>query len=180
MVQVFGRVQASRGRGGGLRSVASRAANVSLSTRSARASGARRHTLDQPCRPGDEPACGPPSNLSPLAVTRPAPARSARREVGLVGKQGIGTQQAAAHVDDHRHPEPGELADRNDEVNPLTRKFDGCTFRMQPVSRADGVGVIGQEVRLVVPISRSGAPVDEQVGQPETVADLDQLAPADG
>ena len=46
--------------------------------------------------------------------------------------------------------------------------------------RADRGGVVGQACRLVVPTSRSRAPVDtSRSGQPEAVADLDQLAPAD-
>ncbi len=96
---------------GGVRKVASSAASVSLSTRKARASGARRQRCTSSAAPAMMPACGPPSSLSPLAVTRLAPPAQRRREVRLVGQQRVGLQQAAADVHDDRRAQPGELGD---------------------------------------------------------------------
>ena len=62
-------------------SVAATAASVTLSGRIARASGSRRIRAIRSARPTMSPACGPPTSLSPLNVTRSAPA--ARRSAGI-------------------------------------------------------------------------------------------------
>ena len=62
--------------------VASRAAKHSLSIRTVRASGFRRSRASRSRRPTRMPACGPPSSLSPLKVTRSTPARIASAASG--------------------------------------------------------------------------------------------------
>ncbi|MNF69469.1 hypothetical protein D3C84_513540 [compost metagenome] len=65
---------------------ASRAARVILSTRSARLSGFFLILAINSLRPTINPACGPPSSLSPLKVTMSAPSSRASRTVGSAGK----------------------------------------------------------------------------------------------
>ena len=60
--------------------VAASAASVTLSGRTARASGSRRIRAMRSARPTISPACGPPTSLSPLNVTRSARPPAARRE----------------------------------------------------------------------------------------------------
>src|SRR5690606_19523340 len=75
--RVAGSVPSPAGTGGtGPARVASSAARVSLSTRSARAKGWRRSPSTTSASPSSSPHWGPPSSLSPEAVTSVAPARS--------------------------------------------------------------------------------------------------------
>ena len=76
-------------------------------------------------RPSSRPACGPPSSLSPEAVTRSAPARSARRGVGLVGQQRMRGEQAGADVghDGHAERRPARRRDaRGEALDPEVRR----------------------------------------------------------
>ena len=57
-------------------------AMVTLSGRIARASGSRRILAIRSARPTMNPACGPPTSLSPLNVTRSAPAASRSAGIG--------------------------------------------------------------------------------------------------
>ena len=68
------------------RSTASSAARRILSRRKARFSGFRASRAIKSARPTTSPACGPPSNLSPLKVTRSAPCARASAAVGSCGK----------------------------------------------------------------------------------------------
>ena len=68
------------------RSTAANAARVSLSQRMARLSGLRRMRSMRSARPTSIPACGPPSSLSPLKVTRSAPCAIAWAGVGSAGR----------------------------------------------------------------------------------------------
>ncbi len=79
--------------GGGPLIVASRAARVSLSTRSARASGWRSRRRTRGSSPSSIPACGPPSSLSPLAVTRFAPSAREVAASGSPGSSGCGASR---------------------------------------------------------------------------------------
>ena len=63
-------------------SVAATPARVALSGRIARASGSLRSRATRSARPTISPACGPPTSLSPLKVTRSAPAARRSRGVG--------------------------------------------------------------------------------------------------
>ena len=63
-------------------SVASRAASVNLSDRTARARGSWRHAAIAALVPSRIPACGPPSSLSPENATASTPLPSASRTVG--------------------------------------------------------------------------------------------------
>ena len=65
---------------------ASSAASVSLPTRSARLSGFFLILAIRSLRPTIRPACGPPSSLSPLKVTRSAPAAIVSRTVASCGR----------------------------------------------------------------------------------------------
>ena len=113
-------------------SVASSAAMVSLSTRSARNSGCRRTRAIKSFSPAMMPACGPPSSLSPLKVTMPTPASMLWRTVGSV---------IPCSAKSTKQPEPksstsGMLTRRLSatsssreglSVKPVTLKFEGCT-----------------------------------------------------
>ena len=92
------------------------------------------------------PACGPPSSLSPLAVTRVGAVGAARVVAsGSSGSSGCGAQQAGADVGDDRHaPRPASSRPRRPRVKPVTTKFDGCTLSTNAGVRADGVGVVGE------------------------------------
>ena len=95
-------------------------ASVSLSARSARASGCAFRRSTSARRPTMIPACGPPSSLSPEKVTSAAPASMHWRTPGSSrSHDGRARQprrrlveQAGARVDDDRRAEPGELGDR--------------------------------------------------------------------
>ena len=85
-------------------------------------------------RPSTSPACGPPSSLSPLAVTSVGPGAQGRRGVRLVGQQRVGREQPEPMSTHHGHAERGQLGDGHRAVKPLTAKFDGCTLSTKPVS----------------------------------------------
>ena len=164
--------------------VASSAASVSLSARTARASGWRAIRCTRSARPSTSPACGPPSNLSPLTVTRSAPARSAVSTSGSSGSSGVGAQQPAAEVGDQRHPVLGRQrgqpvhADGGDEA--VHAVVAGMHLEQAPGLGADRAGVVAR----VGAVGRADLPQPgpgrrDEVGQPEAGADLDQLAPAD-
>ena len=152
----------SRSGGSGPRSVASSAARVSLSTRSARADGMPAQPLDQRRpRRASRPACGPPSSLSPLAVTRAAPARSAVATSGSSGSSGCGASSPRADVDD-------DAARRGRPARPTARRAgEPRTSEVGRVHLEHERGVRPDRrqrsrrrcVRLVVPTSRSRAPV---------------------
>ena len=120
--------------GSGPRSVASSAASVSLSTRSARARGWRRRRCTRSASPNTRPACGPPSSLSPDAVTRVRPARSSLVASGSAGRSGCGASSPDPMSDTTGTPSPTRSATGTDDVNPVTTKFDGWTLRIMPVS----------------------------------------------
>ena len=167
----------------GPRRVASNAARVSLSTRIARASGCRRSRANSSAAPGapsSSPACGPPSSLSPDAVTSVAPGPQRRRRVGLVGQQRVRGEQARPDVGDDRHAERRQLVDGDRRGEAGDDEVRRVHLEHEAGVRADGRRVVGAgATRLVVPTSRSRAPVGgEQVGDAEPVADLDQLAAA--
>ena len=71
--------------------------------------GWRRSRSTRSAAPSSRPACGPPSSLSPLAVTRSAPSAQRGRRVGLVRQRRVRREQAGADVDDegHRRGRPG-------------------------------------------------------------------------
>ncbi len=124
--------------GGGPVRVASSAARVSLSTRRARADGWRRSRSMSPASPNSRPACGPPSSLSPLAVTRSAPSASIDAASGSSGSAGCGANSpepmSTTSGTSRSASNPASSATLTAEVNPLTWKFDGCTFSTKPVS----------------------------------------------
>ena len=96
----------------GRRRVASSAARVSLSTRSARAAGCRRSRSISSASPNSRPACGPPSSLSPLAVTRSAPSRSTVVASGSSGSSGCGVSRPEPMSTTSGTPSAGQLGDR--------------------------------------------------------------------
>ena len=146
----------------GRRSVASSAARVSLSTRSARASGCRRSRSTRSARPSSSPACGPPSSLSPLAVTRSAPAaqRARRRPARPAAAGPARAARSRCRRRPGRRARPARATataagePRDDEVRRVHLEHEaGLAARSRPRSRPACV-------RLVVPTSRSRAPVD--------------------
>src|ERR687894_437723 len=113
--------------------VASSAARVSLSTRNARASGCRRNWVTSSAEPNSSPTCGPPSSLSPLAVTRSAPWVSTVAASGSSGSTGCDASRPEPMSATTGTPSPVSCATGTDEVNPVMRKLDGCTLRTNPV-----------------------------------------------
>ena len=166
--------------------VAATAAIVTLSGRMARASGSRRIRATRSARPTMSPACGPPTSLSPLNVTRSAPAARRSRRHRLVGQTERARCRAGrpmprssmtiapcawASVGDGRRigclGEPGHR-----EVRRVDPQDDACAGPPPAAPRSRPT-----RVRFVVPTSiepRAGAPDD--LGDPHATADLDELA----
>ena len=119
---------------GGPDRLASRAAIVVLPTRRARASGCRASRCTSSARPRMRPACGPPSSLSPLAVTSAAPASSQDAASGSAGSSGWRRSRPEPMSPTTGTPSPARSATPGCAVKPSIRKFDGCTLRMKPVS----------------------------------------------
>ena len=139
-------------------------------------------------RPTMSPACGPPTSLSPLNVTRSAPAASRSAGVGSWASpnaRGLEQRAAAEVVDDDRAVRVGEArelgrvgrldepglrevrrVDAQDDVRPAVGQRRLEVGGTRPVRRAD----------LDEP--RAGPPDD--LRDPDAAADLDQLAARDG
>ena len=137
----------------------------------------------------DSPACGPPTSLSPLNVTRSAPAASRSRGHRLVGEAVAARCRAA-----RREPRssitiapwrwaiaPARPAS-GVSVKPSWRKFDGWTRR---TTRALPLASGRLEVRDPRPVRRPdldqprpGPPDD--LRDPHAAADLDELAARHG
>ena len=97
-----------------------------------RAGSARRGRLGR----RSSPACGPPTSLSPLNVTRSAPAARRSRRHRLVGEpeRAVSQERAGAEVvDDDRAVAVGERrrapAGSGASAKPVWRKFEGWTRR---------------------------------------------------
>ena len=83
--------------------------------------------------PSSSPHCGPPSSLSPLAVTRAAPCRSAVAASGSSGSSGCGASSPDPMSTTTGGPRPASAATSTSAVNPEMTKFDGWTLRMKAV-----------------------------------------------
>ena len=139
-------------------------------------------------RPTISPACGPPTSLSPLNVTRSAPAASrsaGRRLVGQPEGRGVEQRAAAEVVDDDRAVlvgEPRELdrIGRLDEAGLReVRRMDAQDDGRPPVGeRRLEVGGAGPVRRPDLDEPRAG-PADD-LRDPDAAADLDELAARDG
>ena len=135
--------------------VASSAARISLSQRSARKSGSFLSAATSLRRPAMMPACGPPSSLSPLKQTRSTPRRMTSAGVGScsspVDTLGV-DDRAAAEVLDEGDPfasrERREVLGDGDSTKPSMKKLLRWTFRTSAVWRVDRAGVV-VERRLV-------------------------------
>ena len=138
-------------------------------------------------RPTMRPACGPPSSLSPLKVTRSAPAAIASRDRGLVCEAVTGRDRptcrcrdprpAASHA---RAPAPRKLARRDGRREALDGVVAGVHLHEQRGARADRRGIV-LEMGAV-----GGADLDQLAparammsGMRNDAADLDQLAARD-
>ena len=168
----------------GPRRVASNAARVSLSTRIARASGWRRRrctsSAPAPGAPSSSPACGPPSSLSPDAVTSVAPCPSAVAASGSSGSSGCGASRPEPMSATTGTPRSVSSSMGTELVKPVTTKFDGCTLRTIAVSSAHRRGVVlAPDPVRGAHLAQPGPGRGEQLGDPEAVADLDELAAGD-
>ena len=159
----------------------SSAASVSLSARSARWSGWRRSRSTSSARPTTIPACGPPSSLSPEKQTRSAPAARLSRGVGSSpsverARPSRGRRRAAGRAAARlgQLGEPRALGEADDaEVRLVHAQQNG---RLRP----DRVLVVGGARPVRRPhLDEPRARAREHVGDPEAVADLDQLAARD-
>ena len=102
------------------------------------------------------------------------------RGVGFVGQQRMRRQQAGADVDHERRGQLGQLADadgRGESADVIVRRVD---LEQEAGRGPDGLGIVAQ-MRAVrrADLPDPGARRGHQFGQPEAVADLDQLATAD-
>ena len=166
--------------------MASSAASDSLSIRSARASGWLRAVAIASAVPASSPAWGPPSSLSPEQQTSAAPAATDRLSAGSSPSAGIPAASASTPEPTSSitgAPSPHRSSIETSSTNPIERKFDGCTRRIA----ADAIASLLQRT-LVVSQPRAVGRADlDQVGpglgdhlrDPETAADLDQLASRD-
>ena len=168
-------------RGRARSSVASRAARVSLSTRSARASGRRRSRSHQLGVAEQQPALRAAEQL----VARGRDQRRARPQ-GRARRRARRAAAGAGPAGPSRcRPRPGRRAPASsatatEEVKPSTRKFDGCTLSTNAVSVADRRLVVGEPHPVGrTDLAQPGADRLQQLGDPEPVADLDQLAARD-
>ncbi len=160
--------------------VAVSAATVSLSMRSARASGWRRSVPMTSAAPNNRPACGPPSSLSALHGDHRGALAQRRRDVGLVGQQRVGREQPAAEIGDHRHRQGGQLGHRHRAGEALDAEVAGMHLEHGRGVRADRCGVVGaRDPVRGADLAQPGAAGRDEVGEPEAVADLDHLAAAD-
>ena len=115
-------------------------------------------------RPTMIPAWGPPSNLSPLNVTRSAPAAKVSAGVGSCGKP---NRRRSTNAPLPRSTIKGTLRARHTAaisaspavaVNPSMAKLLGCTRITTPVLSLIAATKSARWVRFVVPISRSLTP----------------------
>ena len=139
-------------------------------------------------RPTTSPACGPPTSLSPLNVTRSAPA--ARRSAGVGSwarpKRAVSSSAPMPRSSTTIAPcavgrgRPARAAS-GASVNPVWRKFEGWTRRTSRARpSASGASKSATRVRFVVPTSMSRRPgPPDDLRDPDAAADLDQLAAAD-
>ena len=154
---------------------------MSLSARSARWSGWRRSRSTSSARPTTMPACGPPSSLSPEKQTRSAPAASALARLGSSSRARArpsrGRRRAAGRGG-ARPPRARRVGGCS--AKPTTRKFDWWTRSRTAVSGPIAALVVGG-ARAVrgADLDQPGARAGEHLGNPEAVADLDQLAARD-
>ena len=165
-------------------SVAARAARMTFSGRTARASGSRRIRAMRSARPTIKPACGPPSSLSPLNVTRSAPAarRSARhRLVGEAVAGGVEERAAAEVVDDDRTVLVGDPRDL-DRVRRLDEAGLREVRRVDPehdrgLAQGERTVEVGGACSVRRPdLDQPRAGPAHDLGDPDATADLDQLA----
>ncbi len=100
-----------------------------------------------------------------------------RRRVGLVGQPGMGCQQAGADVGHHRYAERGELVDGD-------RGGEALHPEVRRVHLEHERGLVADHLAVVLqphPVGRAhlAQPTTDrldQLGDPEAVTDLDQLA----
>ena len=129
------------------------------------------------------PACGPPSSLSPEKQTRSAPASMLDRARGLVQQVRQVEQRAGAEVVDQRHVstrqlrqlrQPGVGREPDDPEVRLVHPQDRPRLARDRLAIVRDAGAV-RGADLHQPRARLG----EDVGDPEPVADLDQLTAAD-
>jgi hypothetical protein len=122
--------------------VASSAASVSLSGRSARISGWRPIRASAAAPPTMMPACGPPSSLSPEKHTTSSPAATASATLTAGGRPSARCSAAGK-----RQPDPRSNIDSRpcarasaasslaatSSVNPRSSKFERCTLSSSAV-----------------------------------------------
>jgi hypothetical protein len=134
--------------------------------------------LDELGAADDDPACGPPSSLSPEKQTMSAPRRGSPRG-RLVAERESAPEPRSSTSGSRRRARPRRARERGCSVKPTTRKFDWCTRRSSAVSgrsraRSPPRGAVRRSH-----LDHARARPGENVRDPEAVADLDQLAARD-
>ena len=107
-------------------SVATSAARMSLSGRSARISGWERARSTAAAVPTRMPACGPPISLSALKATRSQPAATLAAASGSPATAASGRRTPLPRSSTSARPAPREARELLDRAsaNPTTRKFE--------------------------------------------------------
>ena len=129
--------------GSGPRSVASSAASVSLSTRSARASGWRRRRCDEVGVAEHQPGLRAAEQLVARRgdEIRPGPQLAGR--VRLRGQQRVRREQPRPDVGHHGHAQPDQVGDRHRRREPGDDEVRRVDLEDHAGVRTDGVGVVG-------------------------------------
>ena len=100
--------------------------------------------------------------------------------VGLVGENRVRREQAGPDIADHQHPEAGELADADRRREALDQVVGRVHLQDERRAGADRPLVVSEHGPVGgAHLADPGAGGLQQVRQPESVADLDQLAAAD-
>ena len=152
--------------------------------RSARASGWLRRRPMASAEPRMIPACGPPSSLSPLKVTRSTPRRSDSRAAGSSANSGRSARAPLPRSSMTSAPrswaKPHELLDARLRREAHDAVVAGVHPQHRPRALAPGALDVAQ-VRAVggADLDQPGAALGEDVGNAKAVADLDELAPRD-
>ncbi len=171
---------ASQTGGRGPRRVASRAARVVLSARTALASGMPAQPLDGVASAEDQSGLRSAEQLVAAAGHDGSAVGEGGGGVRLVGQQSVRSQQTTADVVHHRWAQRRELAHTDGRGEPLHREVARVHLEQAAGVGADCSLVVGER-RAVgrADLTKPGTRARDEVRQPEAVADLDHLAAAD-
>ena len=157
---------------------------ATLSGRIARASGSLRSRATRSARPTMSPACGPPTSLSPLNVTRSAPSASRSPGIGSWARPNAAVSSSAPLPRSSTTSAPCRWAAAASagasgaSTNPAWLKFDGWTRRTRRARpSASASSKSAARVRFVVPTSTSLAPARRTISGIRTPPPISTSSP---